>query len=110
MSRLSFSLLLLAPLAARSAEPPDIVKIEEKGGKLTASVSIMKSQLEPVTETVNVGGKLVTRTVTRTVPVMVTEHRVLDAEAGEFYLPAGEKLDPKKLGDVLKAGAMLAVS
>jgi hypothetical protein len=111
MSRpITLAVALLVPLAVRSAEPPDIVKIEEKGTKLTAPVSVLKAQQQVVTETVNVNGKPATRAVTRMVPVMVTESRVLDAEAGEFYTPAGEKLDPKQLGDVLKSGAMLAVS
>jgi hypothetical protein len=111
MSRpITLAVALFVQLAVRSAEPPDIVKIEDKGGKLTAPVNVMKAQQQVVTETVNVNGKPATRAVTRTVPVMVTESRVLDAEAGEFYTPAGEKLDPKKLGDVLKAGAKLAVS
>lgn len=111
MSRpITLAVALLVPLAVRSAEPPDIVKIEDKGGKLTAPVNVLKAQMQVVTETVNVNGKPATRAVTRSVPVMVTENRVLDAEAGEFYTPAGEKLDTKKLGDVLKAGEMLAVS
>jgi len=106
----TLAVALLVPLAAWSATPPDLVKIEDKGGKLAAPVTIVKYQSQAVTETVAENGKVVTKTVTRMVPIQVTEYRTLDAAAGEFYTPAGEKLDAKKLGDVLKAGAVLAVS
>jgi hypothetical protein len=111
MSRLTpLVVLVFVPLAAYSATPPDFVKIEDKGGKLTAPITVLKYQAlqQPVTAIEN--GRPVTRTVTQAVPVTVTESRVLDAEAGDWFTPAGEKLDPKKLGEVLKAGAVLAVS
>jgi hypothetical protein len=110
MSRpITLAVALLIPLAARSG-PPDLVKIEDKGGKLTAPITVIKYQVIQKQVTVVENGQPATRTITEKVPIQVTENRVLDAEAGEFYTPAGEKLDPKKLGDVLKAGAILAVS
>ncbi len=111
MSRLiPLVVALLVPLAARSATPPDFVKIEDKGGKLAAAVTLTKYQTVNRAVTVVENGRPTTKTVTEMVPMTVTETRVLDAEAGEFYTPAGEKIDPKKLGGVLKAGAVLAVS
>src|SRR5205823_617345 len=102
MSRpLSLALVLLVPVAARPAPPPEFVKIEDKGGKLAAPITVTK--FETVTREVNTNprGVAVTRRVQEQVPVTVTEYRVLNAEAGEFYTPAGDKIDPKKLGDVL---------
>lgn len=101
---------LVVPLAAWSGAPPEFVKIEERGGKLAAAITLVKYQSQAVTETANVDGKPVTQTVTKMVPVQVTEYQTLDAETGDFYSPAGEKLDAKKLASVLKAGAVLAVS
>lgn len=111
MSRLTtLAVALLAPLAAWSGTPPDLVKIEDKGGKLAAPITVIKVQSVRRQETVIENGRPVTRTITQKVPVQTTEYRTLDAEAGEFYTPAGDKLDPKALGDVLKPGAVLAVS
>jgi len=109
--RLAPAILLLVPLAAR-ADPPAVnyVKIEDKGGKLVAPVTVIKYQTAQQTVTVIENGQPATRTVTQVVPLAETEYRVLNAEAGEFFPPSGEKLDPKKLGDVLRAGAILAVS
>jgi hypothetical protein len=101
---------LLVPLAAHSATPPDLVKIEDKDGKLTAPITVIKYQAVTKAVTVNENGRTVVKNVTEAVPVSVTESRVLDGEAGEWFTPTGEKIDPKKLGDVLKAGAILAVS
>ena len=104
-----FALVLLAAPAV-AAEKPQFVKIEEQGGKLTIQMAVTKYQVVPETVTVNVGGKLETRTANRTVPVMTMELRPLTPEAGDYYTPTGEKLDPKKLGDVLKKGAVLAIA
>src|SRR4029079_11393158 len=79
-------------------------------GKLVAPVTLIKYQTAQQTVTVIENGQPTTKTVTQVAPVAETEYRVLNAEAGEFFTPSGEKLDPKKLGDVLKAGAVLAVS
>jgi hypothetical protein len=111
MSRLApLVVLLLVPLAARSATPPDFVKIEEKDGKLTAPVTVTKYQAVTKAVAVNENGRTVTKNVTEAVPVTETAYHVLDAAAGEWFTPTGEKLDPKKLGEVLKKGAVLAVS
>jgi hypothetical protein len=111
MSRLTpLAVALLVPLAVRSAPPPDLVKIEDRGGKLAAPITVIKYQSVQRQETVIENGRPVAKTITQKVPLQTTEYRTLDAEAGDFYTPAGEKLDPKKLGAVLKAGAILAVS
>ena len=110
MSRLTtLAVVLLVPLAGRS-DPPVFVKIEEREGKLAAQVTTTKYQSVQQAVTVVENGAPVTRTVTRVVPVTVTEYRVLTAEAGDFFTPTGDRLDPKKLSDVLKKGAVLAVS
>jgi hypothetical protein len=101
---------LLVPLAAHSVTPPDLVKIEDKGGKLVAPITLTKYQAATKQVAVNENGRTVIKNFTEAVPVTETAYQVLDATAGEWFTPAGEKLDPKKLGDVLKAGAILAVS
>src|SRR3954471_22670622 len=100
MSRLTPLVVLLA--AALPAAAADFVKIEEKDGKLVAQITLIKYQAVTKEVTVNNNGIPVVNKVTEVVPVSETAHRVLDAAAGEWFTPAGEKLDPKKLGDVLK--------
>ena len=104
------ALALLVPLSAGAHPPVRYVKIEEQGGKLAAPITITKVQMVPQTVTVIENGKPVTKTITRAVPVTSTEMRPLTPEAGDYYTPAGERIDPKKLGDVLKKGAVLAIA
>jgi hypothetical protein len=108
MSRLTSLVVLL--MFTRSAAAADFVKIEEKDGKLVAQITLTKYQAVQQTVTVVENGKPVTKNITQAVPVAETAYRVLDASAGEWFAPTGEKLDPKKLGDVLKKGSVLAVS
>jgi len=99
--------LLAASLPAAAAA---LVKIEEKGGKIVAQMTLTKYQAVQQTVTVIENGKPVTKTITQAVPVAETAYHVLDAAAGEWFTPTGEKLDPKKLGEVLKKGSVLAIS
>jgi hypothetical protein len=110
MSRhIPFALVLLVPAAAWSA-PPQFVKIEEQGGKLAVPMTV--TTYKTVTEAITVieNGVPVVRKVNRMVPGISTEMRPLTPEAGDYFTPSGERLDPKKLGDVLKKGAVLAIA
>jgi hypothetical protein len=108
MSRLTpLVVLLVASLPAAAA---DFIKIEEKDGKLVAQLTLTKYQAVTKAVTVNENGRTVTKNVTEAVPVTETAYHVLDAAAGEWFTPTGEKLDPKKLGEVLKKGSVLVVS
>jgi hypothetical protein len=110
MSRtLALTLAMALPAAALAADPL-FTRIEEKDGKLTATFATTVAKVVPETITVNENGKPVTRTRQRVVMETVMQSRTLDAGAGDFYTPAGERIDPKKLGDVLKKGAILVVS
>ena len=104
------ALVLLVPLAARAQTPVRYVKIEEQGGKLAVPMTITKLQVVPETVTVIENGRPVTRTVNRSIPVTSTELQPLTPEAGDYFTPAGERIDPKKVGDVLKKGAVLAIA
>jgi len=108
MSRLTPLVVLV--VITQSAAAADFVKIEEKDGKLVALITLTKYQQVNKAVTVNEKGVPVTKTVTELVPVSETAYHVLDAAAGEWFTPTGEKLDPKKLGDVLKKGSVLVVS
>jgi hypothetical protein len=108
MSRLTPLVVLLA--AALPAAAADFVKIEEKDGKLVAKLTLIKYQAVTRQVSVNNNGVPAVKTVTEAVPVSETAYHVLDAAAGEWFTPAGAKLDPKRLGDVLRKGAVLAVS
>src|SRR4051812_25542407 len=107
MSRLTPLVLLVAALPAAAA---DFVKIEEKDGKLVAQLTLIKYQAVTKEVTTNQGGIPVVNKVTEVVPVAETAYHVLDAAAGDWFTPTGEKLDPKKLGEVLRKGRVLAVS
>ena len=104
-----FALVLLVPVAAWPA-PPQFVKIEEQDGKLTAPITVTKYQVVTEAITVIENGVAVVRTRDRTVPVTAKEMRPLTPEAGDYFTPAGERLDSKKLGDLLKKGAVLAIA
>jgi hypothetical protein len=104
------ALALLVPLAARAETPVRYVKIEEQGGKLAVPLTITKFQVVAETFTVIENGRPVTKTVNRSVPVTSTEMRPLTPEAGDYFTPTGERIDPKKVGDVLRKGAVLAIA
>lgn len=108
--RIPLLALVLAPFAAGGQTPPKFVKIEESGGKLFAAMTVTRTQMIPETITVNVNGKLETRTVNRTVTVQSLENKPLTAEAGDYFTPGGERIDAKKLADVLRKGAVVAIA
>jgi hypothetical protein len=110
MFRSSLLALCAVSLAAPAANPPQFVKIEEKDGSLVVPVTTIVYKSVPVTVTANENGQPVTRTVNQLVPESVTTYRKLDAAAGDYFTPAGERIDPKTLADVLKKGAVVAVA
>lgn len=101
------ALLLALPL---SAAEPIIVTVEQKG--LDLVVQVRRTEYRDVVKTVTVivNGKPVTQNFTEKVPVAVVRYVTLDGKAGDYFDPAGKRIDPKKLPDVLKKGAVVAVS
>lgn len=101
------ALLLALPLAAAE---PTIVTVEQKGSALV--VPVHRTEYQTVVKTITrlVNGTPVTQTIAEKVPVTVTRYLTLDEKAGDYFDPAGKPIDPKKLGDVLKKGAVVAVS
>jgi hypothetical protein len=107
--RISTTLVLVAAPAVLAADA-QFVKIEEKGGVLFAPLTQTRFEVVNRTVTVNVNGRAETRTIPETVPVTVRVNVTLDAAAGDYFDPAGNRIDPKKLSEVLKKGAILAVA
>lgn len=106
----SLAACLLLSFAAQSAPLPDFVKIEERDGSLVAAITEIKFRSVVKTVTIVENGQTRTKNVTEIVPIAETAMRIMSAEAGEFFTSTGEKIDPKKLNEVLKKGAVIAVS
>src|SRR5262249_50374105 len=106
---ISTTLVLIAAPAVLAADP-QFVTIEEKGGVLFASLTETRKKVVDRTVTLSDNGRPVTRTIPEVVPVTVQVNVTLDAAAGDYFDPAGNRIDAKKLPDVLKKGAIIAVS
>jgi hypothetical protein len=106
---ISTTLVLIAAPAVLAADP-QFIKIEEKGGVMFAPLTQTRYEIVNRTVTIVVNGRPETRTIPETVPVTVRVNIALDAAAGDYFDPAGNRIDPKKLPDVLKKGAVLAVA
>lgn len=106
---LTFALVLFAAPIAVAAET-HFIKIEEKDGKLVIPITQTRYQQVNETVVVNVNGIFEKRTVTRQVAVPVQVQVMLGPEAGDFFDPEGNRIERKKLGDVLKKGGLLAIS